>query len=297
MPIVNISPVWNGTQFLTETGKPLVGGKIYTYEAGSTTVEKATYVDNTGTGQNPNPIVLDTTGRMPTDIWLVPGQYYNLVLKTPDGETIKNVDYVNVPRIVAGDNIEIDPANGIGAVTITGIWPKFITNTFGHGRSYLYWLASNENMLFDNTDYNDWTGTLKSPLAEANPDVMWDQNNKVFLFQRAGSYTFSITTKLDPSNNDPIYWPVGATVFGISLNGAGNGLKTYNTRYSDISGSGLGEANQVTTWTENLTVSVDVNDEIALTAYAYSPDTPNKVLIVNSSVIITRFGDPYELPS
>lgn len=297
MPTVNISPVWNGTQFLTETGKPLVGGKIYTYESGSFTAQKTTYSNNTGTAENPNPIVLDTTGRMPTDIWLVPGEYYNLVLKTPDDETIKNVDNVGVSRIVAGDNIEIDPATGIGAVTITGIWPKFITNTFGHGRSYMYWLYSTDNMLFDNSNYTAWNGILKSPLAQANPDVMWDETNKVFLFQTAGSYTVSITMKLDPSDNEVVYWPEGATVFGVSLSGAGNQVKTYNTRYSDVSGSGLGSENQITTWSEDLTVSVQANDEIELSAYAYSPDHPNRVLIVSASVIITRFGNPYELPS
>jgi hypothetical protein len=34
---VNLSPIGNGQQFFDNTGSPLNGGLIYTYQAGSTT--------------------------------------------------------------------------------------------------------------------------------------------------------------------------------------------------------------------------------------------------------------------
>jgi hypothetical protein len=48
-------------QFLNASGQTLANGKIYTYQAGTTTCLN-TYVDATGTTQNPCPILLDSTG-------------------------------------------------------------------------------------------------------------------------------------------------------------------------------------------------------------------------------------------
>ena len=47
--------------FTTQTGQPLSGGCIFTYQGGTTTPQ-ATYTDYTGGTWNTNPVVLDTTG-------------------------------------------------------------------------------------------------------------------------------------------------------------------------------------------------------------------------------------------
>lgn len=88
---VNLSPIGNGFQFFTTTGIPLAGGKIYTYQAGSST-PLATYTDNTGTVANANPIVLGTDGRPANEIWLTYGYNYKFVLKTADDTTIQTYD-------------------------------------------------------------------------------------------------------------------------------------------------------------------------------------------------------------
>jgi microcystin-dependent protein len=88
---VNLSPIGNGFQFFTTTGLPLAGGKIYTYQAGSST-PLATYTDNTGTTANANPIVLGSDGRPATEIWLTYGYNYKFVLKTADDSTIQTYD-------------------------------------------------------------------------------------------------------------------------------------------------------------------------------------------------------------
>jgi len=88
---VNLSPIGNGFQFFTTTGLPLAGGKIYTYQAGSST-PLATYTDNTGATANANPIVLGTDGRPATEIWLTYGYNYKFVLKTADDSTIQTYD-------------------------------------------------------------------------------------------------------------------------------------------------------------------------------------------------------------
>ncbi|VWX31352.1 hypothetical protein ENHY17A_50161 [Moraxellaceae bacterium 17A] len=54
-------------RFFDRCGKPLAGGKIYTYEA-NTTTPKATYKDPYGLTPNTNPIILDAAGE--ADIYL-----------------------------------------------------------------------------------------------------------------------------------------------------------------------------------------------------------------------------------
>lgn len=47
--------------FATSTGTPLVGGKVWTYQPGTST-PKATYTDSTGVTPNTNPIILNSRG-------------------------------------------------------------------------------------------------------------------------------------------------------------------------------------------------------------------------------------------
>ncbi|WP_248122648.1 tail fiber protein [Acinetobacter radioresistens] len=49
-------------QFEDRNGKPLAGGKVFTYEA-NTTTPKITYADPDGKAPNTNPVILDQTGR------------------------------------------------------------------------------------------------------------------------------------------------------------------------------------------------------------------------------------------
>lgn len=88
---VNLSPIGNGFQFFTTTGIPLAGGKIYTYQAGSST-PLATYTDAGGVYANTNPIVLGSDGRPANEIWLTYGYNYKFVLKDSNDVTIQTYD-------------------------------------------------------------------------------------------------------------------------------------------------------------------------------------------------------------
>ena len=90
---VNLSPIGNGVTFLGSTGLPLNGGKLYTYQAGSST-PLATYTDYNGTIPNANPIVLGTDGRTPSEIWLTYGYNYKLVLKDSNDSLIATYDNI-----------------------------------------------------------------------------------------------------------------------------------------------------------------------------------------------------------
>lgn len=88
---VNLSPVGNGITFLDSVGQPLVGGKIYTYQAGSST-PLDTYTTVNGTVANSNPIILGTDGRASNEIWLTYGYNYKFVIKDANDVTIQTLD-------------------------------------------------------------------------------------------------------------------------------------------------------------------------------------------------------------
>lgn len=91
---VSLSPYAGaGAQFFDNNGNPLAGGLIYTYAAGTTT-PAATYTSSSGGTANANPIVLDSAGRTPAQIWLTEGSSYKFVLQTSLGVTIKTDDNI-----------------------------------------------------------------------------------------------------------------------------------------------------------------------------------------------------------
>ncbi len=81
-------------QFFGTDGLPLVGGKLYTYAAGTTT-PLASYTDHTGVTANTNPVILDSAGE--ADVWLPETTAYKYVLKDADDVLLFTVDYVSVP--------------------------------------------------------------------------------------------------------------------------------------------------------------------------------------------------------
>lgn len=88
---VLLSPIGNGINFLTTTGLPLAGGQLYTYQAGSSTL-LATYTDVNGLIPNTNPIVLQTDGRLPSELWFTDGFNYKLILQDANNNLIATYD-------------------------------------------------------------------------------------------------------------------------------------------------------------------------------------------------------------
>lgn len=118
---VNLSALAGaGQQFFDNNGNPLSGGKLYSYEAGTTTPQ-TTYTSASGATAHTNPIVLDSAGRVATgEIWLTAGQNYKFVLKTSTEVTIAtwdNITGINGTGITTNANsVEYDPPF-TGAVT------------------------------------------------------------------------------------------------------------------------------------------------------------------------------------
>lgn len=79
-------------------GNPLAGGKVYTYEAGTTT-PKATYTDADAGTPNSNPVILDSQGY--ASIWGV--GTYKVVIKNSADATLQTIDDVGIPGLPAVD--------------------------------------------------------------------------------------------------------------------------------------------------------------------------------------------------
>lgn len=149
---VNLSPIWGaGAQLLDNSGNVLSGGKIYTYAAGTTT-PATTYTSSTGGTANSNPIILNSAGRVPYEIWLTDGTVYKFVLKdsndvliaTYDNLTGINSNFVNftnqqeIQTATAGQTIfnlvdmEYSPGTNSLTVFVDGV------NQYGPGAQYAY---------------------------------------------------------------------------------------------------------------------------------------------------------------
>lgn len=77
-------------QFFTAAGTLLVGGKLYSYAAGTTT-PLATYTDYGGATPNTNPVILDSRGE--ASVWLGSSSY-KFKLTDPTGTEIWTVDNI-----------------------------------------------------------------------------------------------------------------------------------------------------------------------------------------------------------
>jgi hypothetical protein len=103
-----------GAQFFTDDGVPLAGGLIYSYAAGTTT-PKTTYTSSAGNIAHPNPIILNSAGRVPGgEIWLTLGSY-KFILATSTNVTIATYDNVTS---IAGDFNLVGNFTGNGTQTI-----------------------------------------------------------------------------------------------------------------------------------------------------------------------------------
>jgi len=92
---VFLSPVGGvAAQFFTNTGAVLTGGKLYTYQAGTTTPQ-VTYTTSAGNVARTNPVVLDAAGRVPDsgEIWILPVSY-KFILRDSNDVLIATYDNI-----------------------------------------------------------------------------------------------------------------------------------------------------------------------------------------------------------
>src|SRR3989442_721862 len=99
---------------LDANGNPLNGGKLYTYLAGTSTLQ-ATYTDVALSVANANPIILDSAGR--ATVFLTPGTSYKFILKDSTGAAIWTQD--NIASVPAA-TVNLDVTGTAGEALTAG---------------------------------------------------------------------------------------------------------------------------------------------------------------------------------
>ncbi len=133
----SLSPWLKPRFFITGTNKPLAGGLMYTYKAG-TTENATTYSNDTGT-TNTNPIVLDSDGQC--DLFLDDAVSYRIILKNSAGVTQFDKD-----RIASLGSTQVQSFNSIAALRLrSGTTIANAAKTLGYyaagdgGGNSFYW--------------------------------------------------------------------------------------------------------------------------------------------------------------
>ena len=127
----NISPVGN-SQFIDVNGNPLSGGKLYTYEAGTTT-PLAAYTTAEGDVPQPNPVILNSLGTLDDPLYLANGVAYKIIVKTSAGVSL-GLEYDDIYGVAAAD-------------TTADEWLEF-TGTFTYVSSTSFTVSGDQTSIF-----------------------------------------------------------------------------------------------------------------------------------------------------
>jgi hypothetical protein len=185
-----------GWQFFDNNGTILSGGKLYTYSAGSTS-PLTTYTSSSAATLNPNPIILDSAGRVPAEVWVNSSSIAKFVLKDSNDVLIGTWD--NIPSLVSSLNLT-GTNNGVVYFNSVG--------TF----------TSGSNLTFDGANLGvSGAATIGSNLNVTGPSSLTGNVT-------AGG-TLSVTGGTTLSGTLTTY---GNTILGGTLNISGNVIGTTN---------------------------------------------------------------------
>lgn len=188
-------------QFLDDDGNPLSGGKLYTYEAGTTT-PKVTYTSQAADTQNANPVILDSAGRATV---FIDGSYRFDLYDSSDN------------LIVSTDNVTSFDATGVtGSITnfstITSATPEaadlfIFSDNSDSGTSKTVSLANLGGalgILTDNDIINSrfelWQeGTTRSSIADG------DYFADIWEYGKSGAVVHDVTRSTDVPSGESGY--------------------------------------------------------------------------------------------
>lgn len=152
-------------QFFAADGTPLVGGKVYTYAAGTTT-PLATYTDASANTPNTNPVILDSRGEC--NLWFTTAASYKIVLTDANDVLQWTVDNITTYGTLASQNFNNVSITG---GTITGITAIFdvtgnVSGNAGTVTNGVY-LAATQTLTNKTIDAMDTASSVKDSAGTA----------------------------------------------------------------------------------------------------------------------------------
>jgi hypothetical protein len=300
----------NGKQsFTNSAGAPLVGGKLYTYDAG-TNNPSATYQDAAGTVPNTNPVILDARGEALV-FW---SGTYKVVLKDAADVTIWTVDQVSDSSLLA-NQILTRLASGASAADGAGMV------AFSYARNYvagtLGSLPRNFGLDMTQPPFScDPTGAVD---CSAAANLALTSYPGVPLLFGHGTFRFDSTVSIKPAPSWGVFGfgalirgcGVGSTFFDNRVaNGPlfdidsdshggsyhanmGTVLEHFNiiTTTSPVASTGIRVLNGYQVTISNIVIKGMTQDGIELKNGAYTDDGWNRVAIIQVWLdTITRWG-------
>ncbi len=212
----SLSPLLKPRFFVNATNKPLVGGKLYTYLA-ETTTPATTYSNDTGT-PNTNPIILDANGEC--NLYLDDDVSYRLILKSANDVTYFDKDRVSS---IGGGDYKVLTFNAIDDLRLKiGSSKEPVAQTSGYyaagdgGGNSFYWDGTSSAV--------DNGGTIIKPTFVSGAGrwlAINIDNINVKQFGAVGDGvaddTTAISSAIDEFNT--VYFPNGTYLFsGITIN-------------------------------------------------------------------------------
>ena len=219
-------------QFLDASGAPLVGGKLHTYTAGTTTPQD-TYTDSSGGTPNQNPVILDSRGE--ANVWLGGANYKFKLTNAADVE-IWTVDNISAPTSgvspALSGNVTVDTNSSSPALKITQT---------GTGLA----LRVQDSADPDSTP-TVIDGTGKLGVGTASPSELVDISGGNLAFTSSGGTSYA---KITPGASLTDIASIGATALTLTTNGS------ERVRVTDTGLVGIGK-------TPSAGVALDVNGSV-----------------------------------
>jgi hypothetical protein len=280
-------------QFFKADGTPLVGGKLYTYTAGTTTPQ-TTFTDSSGGTANTNPVILDSRGE--ANIWLG-GSTYKFKLADANDVEIWTVDNISAPTSgvspALSGNVTIDTNSSSPALKITQTGTGYalrvqdstdpdatstvIDNT---GKIGIGTISPSEllDVSGGNIALTAAGGTLYAKITPTNTETTFDADGaRDLVFSTAGveraragaslgfsAPTFTATTSLNTNTISERTAAAGVTIDGVLLKDSliGGVYRPITTATVVSSGANNATFGSIPSWVKRITV---ILSEVSMT--------------------------------
>lgn len=298
-------------QLFDDDGDPLAGGKIYTYEA-DTTTPKATYTDSTENTANPNPVVLDSAGRatifvtgttycVPTDsndVAVGDPFTFQAYAATTGDNTVGSIIGLTEASPASGDFIpfaDISDSNNVRRATLTASVAAALLDEDDFASDSDTRGATQQSIkAYVDNNSGGWTTIETKTLSS---DATADFTNDVSSYDVVEFELIDIV----PATNDSVFWLRTSTDGGSTYDsGAGNydwSIEGQEAASNNLDDGSAADTKMVLTAGSTLTDGVgnDTGEALNGVIRVYKPSSTNSTQIGYHITYITATGSIAEI--